>query len=143
MEIDRGIDPGGKPEYWEALDLSIEANSGLFTICMVAALLALLAIILYVAKVGYLHAIKERARSRVAENQARAMDRIAPLATRLMPRKRGVRPYQATVIAIMATACLFLVVALRLHSFDTAQARPIVYYSPNEFALWIANSPSA
>ncbi|MBN2153516.1 MAG: DUF4091 domain-containing protein [Candidatus Lokiarchaeota archaeon] len=139
-----GAIPGGRPEVWEPIDLTLAGNLDLVLACLAGAGLALLAAILYVAKNAHLYGVKVLAR-RVEKPRPGGWfeldKRRAGAILHRTKRPRRVKPVTATAIMVVAVAGLVAGSGTAIwQTFRSSQQRPLVYYEAGRFALWLANS---
>ncbi|HME53259.1 MAG TPA: glycoside hydrolase domain-containing protein [Candidatus Lokiarchaeia archaeon] len=135
-----GYIPGGQIDSSGPPDLTLQGNWTLASIFIVLILVALGAIVLYLVKIGYLSLAKQLARRNVSL-EPRITGQAIPRRNVVQLGKRLLRPSQALGIMILATVALSFIGGFSIGTtFRTEQARPLVYYDPNKFALWLANS---
>ncbi|NMC06891.1 MAG: DUF4091 domain-containing protein [Candidatus Lokiarchaeota archaeon] len=136
--------PGGRPEVWVPIDLSIEGTRWLLLACLVCAWLAVLAVVLYLAKNVHLAGLKYLARRArnplVAEKAGYESRRAGSAEARKVNRPAG-RSISASAFIVLAVVGLIAGAGTVMwHEFTSNQQRPLVYYAPGRFALWLANS---
>ncbi|MEX2729018.1 MAG: glycoside hydrolase domain-containing protein [Candidatus Sigynarchaeum springense] len=136
--------PGGRPEVWEPIDLTLAGNEGLVLGCLAGAGLALLAAILYIAKNAHLFGVKFLAR-RVENPRPSGWVGIGNHRTGAIiqgtRQNRRVKPGTASAILVLVVAGMVAGCGTLIwQTFTTSQRRPLVYYEPGKFALWLANA---
>nr|MDO8085604.1 DUF4091 domain-containing protein [Candidatus Sigynarchaeum springense] len=139
-----GAIPGGRPEVWEKIDLTLAGNEDLVLVCGVGMILAFLGIILYIVKNGHLFGVKFLAKKWERLHQIERIeyhDRYTVVRTPGVEPTRRVKQLTASAIMVIVVAGVVAGGGLFVwHTFTSSQQRPLVYYEPGKFALWLANA---